>query len=624
MKQDNQSKSDEFKIVSGAVSPADVLVYEYGARVDKDTAEFANAQIAKSRRLYNELVAIMQAAVTELQAFVIVHADAGAVAAQKRIGELNTQFAAAKAEDDEASMKHIAQERRTQWYVLSGYLREARKTHRTEIQERFLSRIGNKSTCATYQARSRAVNDGLGWGTANAVLEAALTAFKKSFALGRAPRFAAGNEIDQDCLTLQFTLTGGLPAQALLTGKQADFKLLPTNGCGPRKYGEFSFRLGPANAAKYANGTFQYHRPIPEGASIGRARLIRRRVGQKNRWAIQLMVKLKEPVRVATAERQPLAAIHFGWAGDVNGRRVAAITDAADPGCSKLIVLPAEIETALERAAEIQSLRDANRDEIAVQVRQIPVPETASDPLKEIMERIKRTRPQDVSANRLHYLCRLLAAEDRMPEWLDAWRSKDKLRWQDQVHIAKRARNRRKTFYRQIAIDIARSYETIAIEPLDLAGAAVKVDEQTGVKTEFAKKARAGRVVAALYELESAIRWAVSKTGAALLEITGPTASACAICGGTVAADSEQHQILHCGNCGATVDRKLNGAAVAWQEVNKQREDAVKTFWLEFYADRDAKGKKKRETLEKRAQGRRDAKRIRREEFEGARTPSDA
>lgn len=595
-------------IVPGAVSSGDAVVYEYGLRLDKASIDLVGQQIVQSRRLYNDLVAAIRETVTAAQAFVIERAGGEAQQLQSDIDALTTAFKAARAGDDEPAMKAIAQERREKWAILANILKGVRKAHRVEIQDRFLSKIGKNSSCLTYLLRSKAVTEGLGWGTANAVLDAALQAFKTSFALGKAPRFAIGAEIDQDCLTAQFTTAGGASSEAILAGRQSDLVLLPTNGCGRRKYGEFKFRLGAAKANQYATGTWQYHRPLPDGSHIALARLVRRRIGMHYRWAIQLLVKPKEPVRVDVGERKPLAAVHFGWAADISGRRVAAISDGADPGAARLVSLPTSIEEGLNRAAEIQSGRDTIRDEIAVKARQIEVPEAAPDELHDLLGRLRKTRPQDISANRLHYLCRLLRDSAILPDWLNAWRKEDRLRWQDQTHIARRARNARKTFYRGQAIRLAEEFDAIAIEPLDLAKAAQKVDDMTGEKSEFATKARAGRVVAALYEFESAIRWAATKAGSALLEVSGSTASICGICGGTAHAALDDHQTLICHECGAVLDRKQNGAAIAWCYANEHREIAVTDFWSALVGNNQERQAKKAERLQKMAAGRRNAR----------------
>lgn len=594
------------KITPADIPSGDSVIYEYGIRIDKDSAALVGAQISQARRLYNDVVASIRNTITDLQAFVVDRSGPEAISVQAEIEALTEAFAAAKAADSEPDMQRIAESRREKWRTLSGMLKAARKEHRAEIQERFLSRVGRNATCETYKLRSAAVAAGLGWGTANAVLDAGLQAFKKSFVLGKAPRFAAGAEIDQDCLTLQFTAAGGIPAENILTDKHAEFMLRPDGGCGPRKYGELRFRLGSAKADTWVSGTWQYHRPLPEGSHISLARLVRRRVGPHFKWAVQLLVKPITPIREEVGERAPLVTVHFGWSADVEGRRVAGLADSADPGAAKIVALPPSIEAALERAAEIQGKRDESRDAVAVKVRAIELPESAGEVLQEVVGKMRRTRPQDISANRLHYVCRLLREEDRLPEWLEEWRHTDRLLWQDQTHIAKRARNARKTFYRELAISLGRRYSAIAIEPLDLAGAAVKVSELTGEKSDFTKKARSGRVVAALYELESAIRWAATKTGAAVLDLVSETASQCSICGGShVTASKEDHQTLLCSDCGAVLDRKQNGAALAWQAVSEKRDDHVEDFWIAHLGKRDDAASKKAEKLSKMAEGRR-------------------
>jgi transposase len=154
------------------------------------------------------------------------------------------------------------------------------------------------------------------------------------------------------------------------------------------------------------------------------------------------------------------------------------------------------------------------------------------------------------------------------------------LNWQQQAHGARRARNVRKTFYREIALRLARTYDTIVLEPLDQRKEAQKVNEATGEKSGLTKKTRAGRAVAALYELESAIRWAAVKNECALLELTASTSTYCALCGGEVVVNEKDTQILHCTNCGAALDRKRNGAALAWQEVKNQLDTAVADYWI--------------------------------------------
>lgn len=594
------------QITTGKIPLGDVLVYEYGLRLDKECIDSVQDQIGKSRRLYNDLIAVMRTIVQEMQAHVLDHAGAPARAAQQQVESLNADFAAAKAANDEESMRTIAQERRLAWRELADSLKETRKTLKAELQKNYLARIGKNTGTDTYNFRCKAVADGLGWATANVILDAALIAFKKTFVKGRAPQFSIGAEKDQDTLTLQFTAAGGVDANTILTGGNSELTMLPTNGCGPRKYGEFRFRLGPASIATYATGTWQYHRPLPEKSAVGLARIVRRKIGKDTKWALQLMIKLPESLHEKTEQRLPLVAIHFGWAADINGRRIAGIADSAEPGNATVLQLPPDIETDLNRAAEIQATRDKARDEAVQVLKASELPDSAPNEIEEEFAAIRKLPAQHVAISRLQRFARRLS--EHGVGLLEVWRKKDRLQWQDATHIAKRARNRRRDFYRNTAISLARRYEAVTIEPLDLQTAAKKIDETTGEKTEFAKKARAGRVVAALYEFESAIRWACAKTGSALLELSGDTASGCTICGGAVEEDKENGQLLHCAECSAVLDRKQNGAAAAWQAASLNVADLVENFWLEIMSERQKKTEAKSEKLRKMVEGRRQAR----------------
>jgi hypothetical protein len=566
-------------ILTPASAPAgDVLIFEYGIRLDKESLDPAITQIMKARRLYNALIAIMRDVVAEMQVDTMARAGPEARATQAAIDDFTAQFAAAKAANDEAAMARIAEARREAWRALAAQLKGVRQAARADHKARFFSRIGRTTDTATYQARCQAVADGLGWATANAILENALDAFRTSIARGRAPRFASAAEKEQDTLTLQFTTAGGLAVSDLLGGKHGDCQLLPSNGCGRRKYGEFRFRLGLAKSEQFATGTWQYHRALPADASVGVARLVRRRIGKDYRWYVQLQVKCPVPIQMAVGPRKALVALHFGWAADVEGRRIAGIADSADPGAALVLQLPSAIEAGLARAAEIQAERDRRRDEIAPRLKELSVDGLTEELAAEVIA-VGRLPAQHVALGRLHRLCRQLRDVGGVPEWLEEWRKVDRIAWQSTAHLARRTRNARRDYYRKTALGLATAYQTIVIEPLDLAEAATKIDETTGKRTEFAKKARAGRVVAALYELESAIRWAAVKTGAVVLELTGATASLCGYCGAAATASDDDHQSLHCTDCGAQMDRKRNGAAIAWQMSEPLREEAIEDYY---------------------------------------------
>ena len=571
----------------------DVLVYKFGCRLDADCLPTVNEQIMLSRRLYNDLVADMRKAVEAREQRTLDLAGPPAIAIKDKIEELNAAFATARAANDETAMKAIAQERRGHWTSMSAVLKDVQAAHK-QVLRSFLSSIGKNSECSTYQLRSRYVAEGLGWATANQVLDSALQAFQSTIKKGQAPRFAIGSEITRDTLSLQFTTAGGISASKLLAGEHNELKLTPPDkGYGRRCYGSFSMRMGAAKADRWANGTWQAHRAIPDGAHVAAATLVREKVGTKFTWNIQLVLKLRSPMTApVAAEREPLAVVHLGWSADSSGRRIGAIANDADPGFAKLIQLPTDIESRLQRSADIQSQRDTARDNL------VPALKAFSDgvvglwpePLQEEFLKIKRLPFNHIAASRLHRLWWQLHVGDLVTPAVDpltAWRAADRLAQQACVGLARSARGARKDFYRNLALRQCQQFEAIVLDQPDLVEAAQKIDEVSGERNELGRKARSGRVVAALFEYTNALKWAAARCSTTLIEVDGDSANVCSCCGniGMQTVDGTQFQQQQCPACTAVVDRKRNAAASVFQrmaagiqsEVLKAAEKRVET-----------------------------------------------
>lgn len=537
--------------------------YEYGVRLDDGARAAVWDQVIMARRLYNELIAVMRGIYDGMQAFTLECAGQEAAGLMARIQTLNDAFVAARADNDEPRMKAVAQERRECWQALSPLLKAARAKHKDEIRERFLSRIGNSSRTDTYPIRCRYADEGLGFGTATAVLDRALKAWNASMAKGKPPMFASAAEKRQDTLVLQFTKAGGIPAAAIMAGQSKELSIDAKPG--KRRYGVFAFRLGAAKAKTYATGEIQFHRALPEGAGIPGARLVCEKVADREEYRLQLVVS--DPAGpIVHDRRKPLLAVHFGWAAVDGGRHVATVNDTQDPSTAQAVLLPGDIEDDLDRAAAIQSARDVARDELKGMLGQWPM--TGDEALDTEISAIQKLPAQHISQARLHGLIERCWREghENQPGWLREWKALDKRRWQATVGLARRARNRRDNFYTELAIGWCCQYQAIVIEPVSLKAAAVVVDEATGERSGFAKKARAGRVVAAISELVAAIRWQAIKHGAALFEEHPPTVSTCSHCGAAnVMPSTTDALLLCCPDCGAETGRKANAAAVLFQ-----------------------------------------------------------
>jgi hypothetical protein len=152
-------------------APTDITVYEYGIRLDKECEPRVWEQIKKSRELYNNIIAAIRAIFDGMNAFVIERAGLEAKALANEINKLSEEdFKAAKAARNEDLLKEIARIRKEKRILLSEMLKKVRTEYKSDIQKQFFSQIGLNSRCITYKLRSDAVAQGLGWGTANAIL----------------------------------------------------------------------------------------------------------------------------------------------------------------------------------------------------------------------------------------------------------------------------------------------------------------------------------------------------------------------------------------------------------------------------------------------------------------------
>jgi len=378
-----------------------------------------------------------------MNAWVLERAGPRAQALQAELSECEAAIAVARAGAEVERLHLLAPQRVELGIELTALLRPIRERHRADLRALFFSRVGNTTSTQTYRLRCQAVEAGLGWATATEVLDSALLAWKKSLALGRAPKFTNADRKEQDTLTLQFTLKGGLPVEQVLDGSSQEIHLTPADAARRRAYGAFRFRLGLARDGVNATGTWQHHRPIPQGAHVACARLVRRSVADKDRWSLQLVLRLAEPIRIDHTPLTDLAAVHFGWTRCEGGRRVATVARSADPGAAQPVVLPASIEGDLHHSAELQGRRALARDALLPHLatlanakRQLPPGQRAE------LETLAKLPVNHVAFGRIYRLHKALAGIGLWRDWFDAWIRDDRMHWQAAVLLARRARGR--------------------------------------------------------------------------------------------------------------------------------------------------------------------------------------
>lgn len=168
-------------------APPDIVVYEFGARLDASCRAAASEQIDKAQRLYNTVIGCIRDVHNQMNAWVLERAGLHAQALQAQFAACEQEIASARAANEFERLRLLSPQRVAIGAELTSLLRPVRDRHRAEIRALFFARVGNTTNTETYQLRCRAVDEGLGWATATEVLDSALLTWKKSLALGRAP-----------------------------------------------------------------------------------------------------------------------------------------------------------------------------------------------------------------------------------------------------------------------------------------------------------------------------------------------------------------------------------------------------------------------------------------------------
>lgn len=558
------------------------LIYEYGARLDAECTQAVNQQFWLAHQLYNNIVAVIKD--TQRSAHnLLLSKSPQAQLHQKAIDDAEIAYKAARSTEDTEGMRVAKATKREHSKAMWDALKEVRATCKDELAEIY-GRIGMRSTCATYQCIKPATDSGLGRQTADMIHDTALKAWQKVRTGGGEIQFRKMAERQSDHIDVRFTQSGGIPAEELLTGRHRMISLgepgteSPSfNGSRGRIFPGFKFRIGAAKSESYATGTWQNHRPFPEGSRVTTVRLIRKRIGPDTRWAIQLQMSVEDAPSIAfPSTRKPFAAAHFGWSlSDEGLRRIAAIADESDSGLASFVDLPFDIGEDLRRANLLQQERDDNRDRFVSEILRGDVDTWGwleSD--VEELAALRKLPVQHVSAKRLNRLSWML--QDAGDEWpsLKEFAINDRWLYQAQRHIETRARNRRKNFYRHVALDWVRKYEVITMAMPNLKEAAKrrKDDEE---RSDLGQIARAARTQAALYEFKQSVEWAATRAGTTILYSDSlGHARTCSSCGEPVERETDT---VSCASCGYFDDVKANAAARLWQEQQSEyKESAAK------------------------------------------------
>jgi hypothetical protein len=568
------------------------VVYQYSIKLSKNDEVIGalNQQFGLAHRLYNDIIT---AARTQMERIInVLGAEAGEEykVTANRLEELYARRRLARQVDDRETYEALTKEIKPLNLRRYQLLHETRKQslHGKAMQKALFQ---NGPGGIMYDVRC-SYTDRLNWATANAVLEAAMDACKKTWARFDLPRHHRFEEMRQFVVEHQFN-SGALPV-ADLSSTDPKRKYVKdvwlssenvnknqwgdANFRGSKVYSPFSYRIGTSKTGFWnVTGTCYVHRPLPAGALIQSVRLIKQKVGPREKFYIQFCLQLAEEPRLAppVGEKKNLVALDLGWYFEADGRRVYALADGPKPDLAKLIQLPKRIDDLFDKAERIKSERDTARDDIVTAFRSIDFSK-APDELKERAGKIRAIQKiQWVSQAKFGSF--IWYWESRFPDFSPEtrtrfadWLKDDRADWTQQAHATRHAINARRKFYEAKALEIVRTYKMVIIDKPDLVKAAEIKNSKTGKHNNLGPDARNGRVRTALYELEKAIAWAAARGDTILGKIIGPTTRTCPVCGREMSKDHAGSRVSKCA-CGNVVDRDKSAASVAWIASDKRR-----------------------------------------------------
>ena len=277
----------------------------------------------------------------------------------------------------------------------------------------------------------------------------------------------------------------------------------------------------------YAYFDIVYHRPIPDGAQINNAKLMRRRVGDHFKYTINFSV------RVPLAKKQTPNGHSLGI--DIGFRRLAGgAIRAAMIGSTDVSIRFEEVTLSPEyvrRIDHIENLMGRMDDSATKLGKELKSSLKAGSVLSEDHSKYK------------------IAQTQLMDWWDDHYQD-----YREMHHLRTKTLGWRKEEYRKLASRLVSYGLPIGIEEIDLSNFAEVKDKDN----ELSDKARSQRFMVSNSELIGAIKNAAQREGIECIEVnprnTSKTCSACDIIQKELKAEME----WTCSSCGAVHDRDQN------------------------------------------------------------------
>ena len=309
-----------------------------------------------------------------------------------------------------------------------------------------------------------------------------------------------------------------------------------------------------------------YHRPIPEGSSIQNGQIIRARTG--DRFTYHLVLTVKQPlIEPETVPNDKAIGVDIGFRQDGGNIRVAAIHSSEKGGFKHIAHSQQKMLKAIKHVIALESALD----ETATELGKIIKPLFKAHPMEEednkryrFWKKVARAKPNvTFSFETAYKLARFILfqkghfPEEAEREIIKWWRANSR-KYREHHNLQRKCLTHRKHVYRQLASELVKHKQIIAVEKINLTAFAETKDKDNKLK----KQARSQRFIVSPSEFRDAIKNAANREGIPYIEVPAPyTSKTCGDCG-AVNKKLKSEMIWKCPKCGEIHDRDLNAARV--------------------------------------------------------------
>jgi transposase len=371
---------------------------------------------------------------------------------------------------------------------------------------------------------------------------------------------ADGTKSAQDGVSFDFLKSRGADDDRPFTLSESEAR-----GGKPRLKLKAKVAGGHAKASKiYAEFDVVLHRPIPKGAQINNAKLMRRRIGDRFKYTVNFSVRV--PAAAKSKAPKHAIGVDIGFRRLLNGTIRGATIGSTDKNFGfQTVELSKRYVERIDHIEALQSDLDDSASELGKRLKPLII---AGSVLPEEHARHKMLQSvANLPSNRtmsFETAYKLAAWFKNEPDTLPAkvqielmdWWDRNAKRYREMHHLRKKTLGWRKEEYRILAAKLVSYGLPIGIEAIDLSEFAEVKDKDN----ELSDKARSQRFLVANSELLGAIKNAAQREGVQVPTInpknTSKTCSAC----GKVNKELKAELKWICPSCGVAHDRDENAS----------------------------------------------------------------